>query len=154
MSSTLLQPVEAVLTAEGRRRLQERLANLATELHHVEERIKARDASADALAARHAIGGQLDELRRTLARAADTAAVEEDPAIVEIGDEVDVDHLNGELETYAVVHPAEADAFRNQVSALAPLGKALLGARPGDRVAVHAPGGKYSLVVRARRRLP
>jgi regulator of nucleoside diphosphate kinase len=44
-------------------------------------------------------------------------------------------------ETITLVYPEEADINDGRVSVLAPLGTALLGARVGDVVEVHAPAG-------------
>jgi transcription elongation factor GreA len=142
-----------VLTAQGRRRLQDRLARLIDELAKLDVLVKEGHGGAEELAARRGIDDQVDALRRVLDQAADVAAVDEDPTIVEIGDEVDVEHADGELDTYAVVDPAEADASQNRISVRSPLGQALLGARPGDLVTVLAPAGPYTCAVRARRRL-
>ena len=48
---------------------------------------------------------------------------------------------------------AEASASEGRISISSPLGRALLGARPGDSVTVRAPGGDYTTTVLARRRL-
>lgn len=140
-----------VLTAAGRARVEERLqraretlARLATD---------AAELTADEEAERQRALDQVEELTRLLERAADVAAVDEDPTIVEVGDEVDVQDEDGEVETYALVHPAEASASEGRISISSPLGRALLGARPGDSVTVRAPGGDYTTTVLARRRL-
>ena len=153
MSSLSSQADVMMLTTAGRRRLESRLARLNDELTELGARIKAGGAGADDVLARHHLEEQVDELRRVLEGAADVAAVEEDPSIVEVGDEVDVVDVDGGVDTYAVVHAAEADAHQNRISTQSPLGRALLGARPGDRVTVLAPAGPYTCVVRARRRL-
>jgi regulator of nucleoside diphosphate kinase len=47
----------------------------------------------------------------------------------------------GHGRTFTLVYPEEADIERGRVSVLAPLGVALLGARAGQTVSVHAPSG-------------
>ena len=43
--------------------------------------------------------------------------------------------------TFRIVEPESADAVADRVSALSPLGSALLGRRAGDEVRFRAPGG-------------
>ena len=152
MSSATRSEVH-VLTAAGRRGLEERLRDGTTELAHLDKRIKDGDASVEDLAARARLHEQILAWTGVLHSASDVAAVDEDPSIVEVGDEVDVQEPDGDLLTYAIVDPAEADADRHRISAASPLGRALLGAGVGDRVRVDAPAGPYTFVVLARRRL-
>ena len=142
-----------VLTIEGRRRVEQRLARVLKDLEAADQVIKQGQADAQDLAARSQLASTADELRRLLEDAADVTSVDEDPAIVEVGDAVDVAHEDGDVETYFIVHAAEADADENRISAASPLGSALLGARPGQQVTVTAPAGIYSCTVVARRRL-
>lgn len=80
------------------------------------------------------------------------AEVRDDPSIVELGDEVEVTHEDGEQERYVLVLPIEIAADRGHVSVESPLGRALLGCRVGDQVAVVAPGGTYEVTIVGRRR--
>ncbi|HEX9364484.1 MAG TPA: transcription elongation factor GreA [Candidatus Dormibacteraeota bacterium] len=48
-------------------------------------------------------------------------------------------------ETYRIVGPTEADPKAGRVSYESAVGKALLGHRVGDKVAVKTPGGQYSV---------
>jgi transcription elongation GreA/GreB family factor len=59
---------------------------------------------------------------------------------VQVGSRVRLQDLEGEA-AYALVQPEEADPFAGLVSAESPLGRALLGRAPGERVSVRAPGG-------------
>jgi regulator of nucleoside diphosphate kinase len=52
-----------------------------------------------------------------------------------------------ETATYTLVYPDEADMDEGKVSVLAPLGIALLGARAGATVSVHAPAGVRRLKI-------
>jgi transcription elongation factor GreA len=63
-----------------------------------------------------------------------------DVETVSMGSRVRVHDLDGEDE-FSVVRPEEADPFTGLVSADCPLGRALLGRAPGDRVNVRTPGG-------------
>lgn len=54
----------------------------------------------------------------------------------------------GEEVTYQLVGPDESDIDKGLISITSPLGKAILGKKPGDQVNLQAPGGKrtYELV--------
>jgi transcription elongation factor GreA len=59
--------------------------------------------------------------------------------VVQLGDVVDV--RDGELqEWWRIVTHVDADAARRLISEESPLGRALLGHRPGEVVSVRAPG--------------
>ncbi len=49
---------------------------------------------------------------------------------------------------YQIVGPDESDIEKGRISVSSPLGKAMLGKKPGDEITVQAPGGKryYELV--------
>lgn len=64
-------------------------------------------------------------------------------SIVELEDLTD-----GEVETYALVLPGEADPGRNRVSVLAPLGMGMLGYRVGDEFEWPIPTGTARFKVR------
>lgn len=144
---------EAALTAAGRRRLQKRLERNQVEIRDLDALIKSGDATDDHVRLRALLDEQASELERLLTRALDIADVEEDPSIVEVGDEVDVEFEDGGVSTFALVHPAEVSVGENRISAASPMGQALLGRKVGDRVEVAAPAGAYACTVRARRRL-
>ncbi len=48
----------------------------------------------------------------------------------------------GEMVTYQLVGPEESDIDKGKISISSPLGKALMGKRPGEEVVLMAPGGK------------
>ena len=52
-----------------------------------------------------------------------------------------------EVDTYTLAYPQQADVDEGRVSVLSPLGMALLGARAGDVVTVHAPAGDRKVKV-------
>jgi transcription elongation factor GreA len=80
---------------------------------------------------------RLDTLRRVLAQA---RVVSPDGTAV-VGSRVVVRDDDGSLDTYTLVAPSEADPRSGNISPESPLGKALLGRRPGETAAVAAPGG-------------
>ncbi len=55
----------------------------------------------------------------------------------------------GEVETYTLVFPYEADIAANKLSILAPIGTAILGYRVGDVVRWRVPGGGRRLKIEA-----
>jgi regulator of nucleoside diphosphate kinase len=52
-----------------------------------------------------------------------------------------IDLANGEIATYALVYPHDANVDRLKISVLAPLGAALIGRAEGDVVAFSGPAG-------------
>jgi transcription elongation factor GreA len=141
-----------VLTSAGRDRLENRLAVAMAEL----ERLDARSTTPiDALEVRDTrarLQVRIASLRAFLQSARNPDDVSDDPSIIELGDEVEVVYEDGERERFVLVHPIEIAAEPGYVSVEAPLGRALLGRRIGDRVAVGAPGGDYDLEIVTRRR--
>lgn len=75
-----------------------------------------------------------------LAVAADPAEVS--PDLVTMNSTVELRDLEtGEIEIYTIVYPERADVVLDRISVLAPIGRAVLGARVGDVVAVQTPSG-------------
>lgn len=69
--------------------------------------------------------------------------------VVRLGAQVTiVEEGSEEPEVYALVGSAEAQPREGKISSESPLGKALLGAKVGDRVTVHAPDGPIVYVVK------
>jgi transcription elongation factor GreA len=54
----------------------------------------------------------------------------------------------GQETEYQLVGPDESDVEKGRISVVSPLGKALLGKKPGDELVIETPGGKraYELV--------
>jgi len=67
--------------------------------------------------------------------------------VVRVGSKVTVAEPDGKPETYTIVGSAEVDPANGFISNVSPLGKALLGHRVGDDVAVEAPGGTIHFVI-------
>jgi transcription elongation factor GreA len=55
---------------------------------------------------------------------------------------------SGEEVEYQLVGPDESDVIRGRISVSSPLGKAILGKKPGDELILEVPGGRraYELV--------
>jgi len=67
---------------------------------------------------------------------------------VSVGSSVKVFDFEFEEEvTYTIVGPTESDPLENKISDESPIGKALLGKKPGDEVLIDTPGGNVKLEV-------
>lgn len=139
-----------ILTAEGRRRVEERLSHATASLRELAEDLGDRDGAPSGEYRRTL--AQVAELQAVLDRARAPSEVPDDPRIVELGDEVEVEYDDGEVERHIVVDSVEAALGDDRVSVGSPLGQALVGSHVGDQVTVDAPAGPYRCVVRARRR--
>jgi regulator of nucleoside diphosphate kinase len=90
--------------------------------------------------------GVLADLRTELNRAVIVPDAEIPPNVVRIGSHVRVQDLrSGEIESYAVTLPEQADPERGRISVLAPLGLAVLGYADGDEFEWTMPGGNRHL---------
>jgi regulator of nucleoside diphosphate kinase len=86
-----------------------------------------------------------DELDR--ARIVPDAEVPDD--VVTLGSIVELEDLgDGEVDTFTLVLPAEADPAQGRISLLAPLGMGMLGFRAGDEFEWPVPAGKARYRVR------
>ncbi len=141
-----------VLTAPGRtwvtgrlERAQERLEHIADELLH--------ERTDQLIAERRQLREHVEELTQLLRVAVAPGDVADDPTIVELGDEVIVEFADGERETFLIVHPVEAGMDEHRTASDAPLARAVLGRRVGDRITVDSPDGGYALTIIARDRI-
>jgi transcription elongation factor GreA len=141
-----------VLTAEGRAWLQARLDRITTRLAQIAEEL-ANERSHQLISEHHTLVEQVDALTQVLRDAVSPADVRDDPTIVEIGDEVEVEFPDGSREAFLIVHPVEAGMDEHRTAADAPLAAAVLGSRPGDRVTVTSPAGVYHCTIVRRDRL-
>ena len=67
---------------------------------------------------------------------------------VGVGSTVKVYDVEFEEEvTYTIVGSTESDPLENKISDESPIGKALLGAKPGDEVSAETPGGTVKMKV-------
>ncbi|MBW1820208.1 MAG: transcription elongation factor GreA [Deltaproteobacteria bacterium] len=95
------------------------------------------------------IEGRIGELTFKLANAdiIDTDRLPKDRAI--FGSKVVVENIDtGENIEYQLVGPEESDIEKGRISVSSPLGKEIIGKRPGDEFALQVPGGRrnYELV--------
>ncbi len=93
-------------------------------------------------------GSSLDALEKELDRASVVPQSMIPEAVVTMNSTVRfTDLITGRKETYTLVFPGLADASKNTVSILAPLGAALIGEMEGSEVEYAAPGGSMRLRV-------
>ncbi|MBM3696145.1 MAG: transcription elongation factor GreA [Actinobacteria bacterium] len=127
------------LTTVGRRRMEERLAEARS---HGDIR-----ENADYEAAKQEQGLMEARIRRLrhLLKTAEVRAAESTD-VVEIGSLVTV-REDGEEQEYLVATPENRVPGHPLASPSGPLGRALLGARAGDRVEYQAPGGTFTVEI-------
>lgn len=151
-----------LITAEGLQKLSEELAYLSTEgreqladrLHNAFQDGQDDDfvENAELEAARNELSfleGRIQELNDILGNYQIIGESNGPHEAVMVGDWVTVKEDGfSEEEKYHLVGPAEADPVDGKISHESPLGKALLGAKVGDKVSVNAPNGilEFSIV--------
>lgn len=156
MVDVMRVPERVPLTPAGRQHIEEEIVRLEEQL--VELRGLISDAHDDRGAdddERAALVGLLDdygrlearlhELRATLASAVDAAPSAAD--VADIGTVVFIRDTEGEEDSYTLVTPAEAAPSAGRLSILSPLGRALLGHRPGETATVEAPSGSWEIEI-------
>jgi transcription elongation factor GreA len=91
------------------------------------------------------IEGRIGEIEYKLA-SADIIDVEKLPKThVVFGSRVRLENLDtGEDVEYQLVGPEEADIAQGRISISSPIGRAIMGRKPGDELSVQVPGGKRS----------
>ncbi len=141
------------LTKEGFQKLQDELEHLrtvkreeiATRLHEAMEGGELiENAEYEAAKNEQAFTeGRIKELEILLATARIIEENHESTEIVQVGSTVTIVEEGSKPETYTIVGAAEADPTQGRISNESPMGKALLGHKPGDKVSVEAPGGSF-----------
>jgi transcription elongation factor GreA len=143
---------EIVLTPEGYRRLKDEIDYLSTKKRdEVAERIRDSrqfgditenseydDAKNEQAMLEQRIAMLEDKLRS--AKVIDASSVSTDA--VALGTKVTLQDLRrGDVLQYVIVGSTEADPTDHRLSNESPVGRAILGRRPGDRVSVTVPSG-------------
>lgn len=141
-----------VLTAAGRAWIQARRDRAVERLERLQGEL-ANERTEELITERRQLTDQAESLTQLLRDAVAPADVADDPTIVELGDEVEVEFSDGSHETFLVVHPVEAGMDERRTSCEAPLAKAVLGNRAGDRVTVTSPAGVYECTIVRRERI-
>ena len=154
-----MEEKEVILTQEGYNKLEEELNFLKTEKRtEIAERIKVARGFGDlsenaeydeAKSAQSENEAKISELEDKIRHAKVINEKEIDTETVQIGNLVEVRDMEfkEDLE-YTIVGSTEVSLAQNKISNESPLGKALLGAKKGDTVEVHAPAGilKYKIL--------
>ncbi|MBI2442925.1 MAG: transcription elongation factor GreA [Candidatus Levybacteria bacterium] len=94
------------------------------------------------------IDGRIDELEELLKEVVLIQGNSHSHRMVSLGSTVTV-KVDGRKEEYTVVGEFEADPTAKKISHASPLGKALIGKKVGETVAVEAPAGKIVYTVLA-----
>lgn len=141
---------QIVLTAEGRKKLEEELAYLEGEksreiVEHIKEARAFGDLSENAEydaakedQARNA--ARIAEIRATLANAQD--AVAGSSMIVSIGSVVTLIDGEGEASDFTIVGTTETNVLERKISNESPVGRAIIGHGEGESVEVVLANGK------------
>lgn len=115
--------------------------------HNTDLLVSTRDAEALAcvvgdrhLAARFA--SETDALTEILMEARMVPHDELPPNRAGMNSRVTYREGDGPARTVTIVHPATSDASKLRISVLSPVGRALLGRRPGTSVEARVPGGR------------
>jgi transcription elongation factor GreA len=151
---------EIILTPEGFQRLKEEIEYLSSvKRDEVAERIRASrdfgdisenseyDDAKNEQAMLEARIYSLDERLRS-AIVIDSEAISTE--MVGVGTKVTLQDMNGgDVLQYAIVGSAEADPAAHKLSNESPVGRAILGRKPGDKVEVSVPRGSKRFKVLA-----
>ena len=150
---------EILLTQEGYENLEKELENLVTvKRAEIAERIKIALGFGDlsenseydeAKNAQAANEEKIAELENKIRYAKIIDESEIDTKTVQVGNTVKVlDMEFDEEESYTIVGSTEVDLSQNKISNESPIGMALMGAKKGQVVEVHAPAGimKYKVI--------
>lgn len=89
------------------------------------------------------VDGRIEELEEIIKK---VQIIEEDNGKskeIKLGSHVTI-KVNGKEEVFNLVGEWEADPHQKKISHESPLGKALIGKKPGDKVEVDAPAGKIA----------
>jgi transcription elongation GreA/GreB family factor len=155
VTQTQSAPSEMALTEAGWKRL-------SGELPALREQRAAKVASYKDLARQaepgdyglHALQAEVSSLDQRLTQYEDLLArarlidlADGPPDVVRFGSRVVVRWEDGAEERYVVVTPPELELRSGRISCQSPVGRAILGCRPGERVAVQTPAGSLDLQV-------
>jgi transcription elongation factor GreA len=150
-------PKDVFLTADGLEKLKLELAHLqGDKRREVAQRIKeAREFGDitenseydDAKNEQAMLESRIAQLEDKLRSAQVIDASELDNAVVRVGSLVSVKDEKGKAFQYTIVGSTEADPSANRLSNESPVGKALIGRKKGDAVAVPTPKGERKLTI-------
>lgn len=144
---------EVILTEEGRKKLGDELNELKNvRRREVAERLKnaigygdltENSEYDDAKNEQARIEHRIDQLETMLARAKIIDRRHVKTKEVGIGSLVEIKQVgSGKKHSYRIVGPAEANPDNHMISFQSPVGRALMGLKPGDIAIVSAPAGE------------
>jgi len=87
------------------------------------------------------VSARLDYLARRISQLGEIDLEQVPQDRVGFGSRVEVKDVNGEIEEFAITLGDDLDFDKNEISMESPIGRALLGRRPGDVVTVILPAG-------------
>ena len=138
------------LTEAGKTRLAEELHDLRTrrrpDLHaRIQEATESGDISDNSEYEElkdewASLESRIHELEQTLDNA-EIIRRDADSDVVGLGSTVALRSDDGEEETWVLVSPQEANTLDGTISTESPVGRALIGRRPGDSATVRTPSG-------------
>lgn len=149
---------QVVLTAEGRKKIEEELELYKTEKRKdVAEKIKVARSFGDlsenseydeAKNEQAKIEARIADLEAMLKNAVMVEAADSSSGVVGIGSRVKVLDVEFDEEViYQVVGSAEADPMNGRISDESPVGKALIGHAAGEEVSAETPGGELKFKI-------
>jgi transcription elongation factor GreA len=145
------------LTSEGAERLRIELASLkGPERESIAKRLRFAIQQGDlsenadyhkAKEDQSFLEGRIQELEYLLKNATIIEAGGGVHEVVEVGATVTVQEDDYPEETYYIVGAKEADPRNGRISNESPIGRALMGGKPGDMVTAETPGGELRLKI-------
>lgn len=143
--SALPEGARNYITADGAQRLRDELEKLVND-----KRPALAAAGMDDPDAKRQLAGidqRIYQIEQSLQSAEIVSHAEGSADVVRFGATITVRDSSGEDTTYRIVGVDETDLEQNWVSWLSPIAKALLNARPGQRVQFKFPSGEEQLEV-------
>lgn len=149
---------EITVTEEGLKKLTDELNYLKTEKkQEVKDAIKTAKEFGDlsenseyeaARTEQAQVEARITELEQMLKHVHLVSADDISHDRVSVGVTVTVrDVERGESTKYELVGSTEADPFANRISDTSPIGKAIIGAKTGDKVTVHLPRRDLTIII-------
>lgn len=139
--------MQTKMTTSMQASLGDRLADLNRRIEGLQSHRDGED-SPDATALLFQLSRERDQISDALEQATLIDNAVFDKHAIEIGDTVTIRDANGETERYVLVdRQVGTRVCSDWVSAVSPLGAALIGRSKGDVVQVETPGGRESFVI-------
>ena len=87
------------------------------------------------------VDGRIEELEEIIKKVQIIKEDKKGSKVIQLGSQVTI-KVNGKEEVFSLVGEWEADPHEKKISHESPLGKALIGKKPGEKVEVEAPAGR------------